>query len=390
MAARTCLLTAGAFTVGTSGYIVSGVLPAVSRELDVSVATAGQLLTAFAIAYAIGSPLLAAATGRWERRTLLVVALAVSGVGNALAAVAPNYQLLLASRVISALGAAVYTPGATLVATVLSPPEQRGRAVATVFGGLSLSLILGVPAGSLLGDPLGYRGVFALVALVSFLAAVGVRFGLPRVAAPPVIGLRARVSVAADRRVLLVLAITVLVCVSVFSVFGYVKPLLAATTGASAATVSLLLVAYGVGAVAGNVVGGRLTDRYGSRLLMLLMFAGLVLVLATLPLTAVTVPGAAIALFSWGFCAWGSSPAIQHWLIDLSPANSGLLLSLNASAIYLGVGLAGAVGGLVINWAGVWWLAPITSLAAATALVLLLVAPRVQRSAERTPSSSPG
>lgn len=389
MSARVHLLTAGAFTVGTSGYIVSGVLPAVSRELGVSVSTAGQLLTAFAISYVIGSPLLAAATGGWERRWLLVVALLVSGFGNALAAVAPNYELLLASRVISALGAAVFTPGATLVATVLTPPEQRGRAVATVFGGLSLALVLGVPVGSLLGEPLGYQGVFALVAAVSVIAAMGVRLGLPLVPAPPVVGLRERIAVAGDRQVLLVLGITVLTCVSVFSVFNYVSPLLSATTGANAATVSILLVAYGVGAVVGNVVGGYLTDRFGSRRPLVLLLIGLPLVLATIPLTATTVPGAAVALFAWGFCAWGSSPPIQHRLIDLSPDNSGLLLSLNASAIYLGVGLAGAIGGLVISWAGLLRLAPITALFAVAALVLLVSAP-AQRRAASTPSSSPG
>ena len=129
MSARTYLLAAGAFAIGTSGYIVSGVLPAVSEELHVSHATAGQLLTAFAIAYAISSPLLAALTGRWERRTLLVVALVVAALGNLLAALAPNYPLLLVARIVSALGAAVYTPAATLVATVLSPPQHRGRAV---------------------------------------------------------------------------------------------------------------------------------------------------------------------------------------------------------------------------------------------------------------------
>jgi predicted MFS family arabinose efflux permease len=114
------------------------------------------------------------------------------------------------------------------------------------------------------------------------------------------------------------------------------------------------------------------------------MSLGLFLVLATFPLTAVTVPSAAAALFAWGFCAWGSSPAIQHWLIDLSPTNSGLLLSLNASAIYLGVGVAGALGGLVINVAGILWLAPITSLAIGVALLL------IHRSAANTPSNSPG
>ncbi|XVV03147.1 MFS transporter [Actinosynnema sp. CA-248983] len=378
MSSRTYLLTAGAFTIGTSAYIVSGVLPAVSHELNVSNATAGQLLTAFAIAYAISSPLLAALTGRWERRTLLVAALAVSAAGNLLAAFAPNYPLLLAARVISALGAAVFTPGATLVATVLTPPDQRGRAVALVFGGLTFSLVLGVPAGNLLGEPLGYRGVFGLIAGVTALAAVAVRIGLPRVEAPPVVALRERFAPAADRRVITVLVLTVLACLAVFSVFNYIAPLLTATAHVDGVAISLLLVAYGVGGVFGNWAGGRMTDRFETRRLLIVLFSAFTVVLATLPLTMTTVPGAAIALFLWGALTWSANPPIQAWLIELAPENSGLLLSLNASAIYLGVGLSGVVGGLVISLVGLLPLAPIAAVLSVVALVLVVCALRPQ------------
>ncbi|NUT50871.1 MAG: MFS transporter [Saccharothrix sp.] len=374
MSARTYLLAAGAFAIGTSGYIVSGVLPAVSEELHVSHATAGQLLTAFAIAYAISSPVLAALAGRWERRTLLVTALGVSALGNLLAAIAPNYPLLLVARIVSALGAAVYTPGATLVATVLNPPERRGRAVALVFGGLTFSLVLGVPAGNLLGGPLGDRGVFALIGFVAILAAVAVRLGLPRVEAPPVVGLRERLAPAADRRVLMVLGLTVLACLAVFSVFNYIAPLLTETAGVEGAAVGLLLVAYGVGSVFGNWGAGRLTDRFDTRKLLVVLFACFTVVLATMPLTATNPVSAAVVLFLWGALTWSSNPPIQSWLIELAPTNSGLLLSLNASAIYLGVGLSGVVGGVIISWLGVLPLAPIASLLALVALVMLVFA----------------
>ncbi|MEU7530755.1 MFS transporter [Saccharothrix sp. NPDC042600] len=378
MSARTYLLTAGAFTIGTSGYIVSGVLPAVSHELGVSHATAGQLLTAFAIAYALSSPLLAALTGRWERRTLLVVALAVSAVGNLLAAFAPNYPLLLVARVVSALGAAVFTPAATLVATVLSPPDRRGRAVALVFGGLTFSLVLGVPAGNLLGEPLGYQGVFGLIAAVTAVAAVAVRVGLPRVEAPPAVALRERFAPAADRRVITVLVLTVLACLAVFSVFNYIAPLLTATAHVDGLAISLLLVAYGVGGVFGNWAGGRLTDRFETRPVLIVLFSAFTVVLATLPLTMTTVPGAAIALFLWGALTWSANPPIQAWLIALAPRNSGLLLSLNASAIYLGVGLSGVVGGLVISLVGLLPLAPIASVLSVVALGLVVFALKPQ------------
>ncbi|MER5268442.1 MFS transporter [Actinosynnema sp. NPDC002837] len=374
MSVRTYLLAAGAFAIGTSGYIVSGVLPAVSEELDVSHATAGQLLTAFAIAYAVSSPLLAVLTGRWERRTLLVVALGVAAFGNLLAALAPNYPLLMVARVISALGAAIYTPAATLVATVLTPPEHRGRAVALVFGGLSFSLVLGVPAGNVLGGPLGYQGVFALIAAVSVLAAIAVRLWLPRVDAPPAVGLRQRIAPAADRRVLMVLALTVLACLAVFSVFNYIAPLLAETADVEGATIGVLLIAYGLGSVLGNWGAGRLSDRFDTRKLLVVLFSCFTVVLATLPLTATTPVSAGVALFAWGALTWSANPPIQSWLIELAPANSGLLLSLNASAIYLGVGLSGVLGGVVISWVGLGPLAPIAALPALTALVMLIFA----------------
>ncbi|GEL18689.1 MFS transporter [Pseudonocardia asaccharolytica] len=376
MTARTYLLAGGAFAVGTSAYIVSGVLPEVSSELDVSVGTAGQLVTAFAIAYAIGAPLLAAVTGRWERRRLLVAALLVAALGNALAALAPTFPLLVGTRVLSALGAAVYTPAATLVATQLSPPQRRGRAVAIVFGGLTFALVLGVPTGNLLGGVLGYRGVFALVAVASLMAAVAVRLAVPRVAAPPVVGLRARFAVAADRKVLTVLSMSVLGVLAAMTVFTYIAPLLAAATHVHGAVVSVLLLVYGMGAMVGNALGGRLADRFGSRRPLRLSFVLFVLVVATLPLTLTTVPGAAVALFVWGGITWSVNPPIQSWLIELAPAGSGLLLSLNASAIYLGAGLSGVFGAIVIDTAGVLALPPVAAAVGVVAVVLLLRASR--------------
>jgi predicted MFS family arabinose efflux permease len=379
MSPRTYLLALGAFAVGTSGYIVSGVLPAVSRELDVSISTAGQLGTAFAIAYAIASPLLAAFTGRWERRRLLVVALGVSALGNALAVIAPTYEVLLASRIVAALGAAVYTPAATAVATALTSPERRGRAVAMVFGGLTFSLIVGVPAGNLLSGSLGYHGVFALVAAVSLVALAAVRIWVPTVDAPPAVGLRERFAVAADRRVLLLLGVTVFGVLSAMAPFTYVAPFLSATTGARGAAVSFLLLGYGIGATIGNSLGGRITDRFGSAGPLFISMGAAVLLLGTLPIIVVNVPVAAVVMFVWGLFTWAFNPPMQNFLIGLSPANSGLLLSLNASAIYLGVGLSGLSGGFVIDQLGILALPPAAAIAALGAIVLLVLALRPVR-----------
>ncbi|MDX6251628.1 MAG: transporter, family, purine base/nucleoside efflux pump [Kribbellaceae bacterium] len=371
MSARIYLLAAGAFAVGTSAYVVSGVLPAVSSELHVSLTAAGQLATAFALSYAVGAPLLSTLTGRWERRTLLLAALLTAALGNLIAAVATNYPVLIGGRVVAALGAAAYTPAATLFATGFLPPEERGRAVAVVFGGLTFALVLGVPAGSLLGGSLGYRGVFGLIAAVAVLVAVAVRAALPRVDAPPAVTLRERFAGAADRRVQIVLAMTVLAVLATMSVYIYVVPLLAETAHLSGGVVGVLLLVYGLGAVLGNVLGGRATDRFGSLRTLTVGLVGFTLVIATLPLTATSAAGAGIALFVWSLFTWAFNPPIQNLLLELG-SGGGLLLALNASAIYLGAGLSAVLGGLVIKLVGVQMLPPIAAVLGVVVLGLLM------------------
>jgi predicted MFS family arabinose efflux permease len=282
-----------------------------------------------------------------------VVALLVAAAGNALSAVAPTYLVLVVGRVLAALGAAAYTPAATLVATRFYPEHQRGRAVAIVFGGLTLALALGVPAGTVLGGPLGYRGVFAVVAAASLLAAAGVRAFAPPVAAPPPVSLRKRLAVGANRRVQAVLAVTVLGVLANISVYTYVVPLLTADTQVTGAMVSLLLLLYGMGAIVGNTIGGRANDRFGSRLTILIALVGMIVMLVTLPLTLVTVPGAAIALFLWSLFTWAFNPPFQDLILGSAGEQGALALALNASALYLGSGLSGVVGGLVIGTAGI-------------------------------------
>ncbi|ADB34948.1 major facilitator superfamily MFS_1 [Kribbella flavida DSM 17836] len=371
MCARIYLLAGGAFAVGTSAYVVSGVLPAVSSELHVSLTAAGQLATAFALSYAVGAPLLSTLTGRWERRTLLIAALLLAAAGNLIAAVATTYPLLIAGRVVAALGAAAYTPAATLFATGFLPPHERGRAVAVVFGGLTFALVLGVPAGSLLGGSLGYRGVFALIAAVAVAFAVALRAALPRVDAPPAVSLRERFAGAADRRVQTVLLMTVLGVLGTMSVYIYIVPLLDETAHLTGGVVGVLLLVYGLGAVLGNWLGGRATDRFGSLRTLTVAMVGFAVVVGTLSLTAVTVAGAAIALFVWSLFTWAFNPPIQNLLLELG-SGGGLLLALNASAIYLGAGLSAIVGGLVIQLLGVQVLPPIAAVLGLIVLGLVL------------------
>lgn len=209
-----------------------------------------------------------------------------------------------------------------------------------------------MPLGSLLSQSLGYQAVFALVAAFSLLGAFAVRLVLPAIPAPPPVRLAERFAAARDPRVLAMLGATVLGCLAAFSVYTFISPVLSATAGVHGTTVSVLLFVYGVGGALGNVLGGRATDRWGARRPLLVVLGGITVVLATLPLVATTVAGAAVVLFLWGLATWSVNPPIQHRLIELSPRNAGLVLSLNASAIYFGVGLSGVVGGAVLSGGG--------------------------------------
>lgn len=383
---RLALLTAGSFTVGASAYLIAGVLPAISDDLSVSAAAVGQLVTVFAIAYAIASPLLTTAASDWERRRLLFVALGLGVLGNGLAALVPVYEVLLVARVLTALGGAIFLPVATGVATAMVTPERRGRAVSAVYGGLALALILWVPLAAVLsGGPVGYRGVFAIIAGMAALAAVGVRFGLPAVDAPPAVPLRARVAAIADPRVRLILLVTLVGALSAFGVFTYIAPLLKETGGFTVNTVGVLLLFYGLGSAVGTVLGGSLSDRYGPRMPLVVLFAVYTVVLATLSLTTVNVVTAAAALFVWGTVTWAVNPPTQSWLLELapSPAAGPLLLSANTSALYLGIGLSGVFGGVVSATAGITALPPISAVVGAIGLLLLLFAGRTETVAVR-------
>lgn len=391
---RTAVLALGTFAVGTSGYVVAGLIPALTGELRISALAAAQLVTVFAIAYAIGSPLLAAVTGRWERRRLLVAALAVTAIGNALAAVAPGYETLLVARTVTALGAAVFTPAASAVAAELTSPRRRGRAVALVYGGLTIATILGVPLGNLIAQQFGYRPVFALVAAVSLAGAFAVRSMLPEVAPGPVVSFARRFVPAKDPRVLVAMFVTIVACLGAFSVYTFIAPLLAATAGLRGTIVSVLLFGYGIGGAMGNVIGGRLVDRWGSRRPLTLILAIAAILLALIPVVATSVTGAAAILFAWGLVTWSFNPPMQHRLIELFPRNSGLVLSLNASAIYLGVGLSGVAGGLVMTAGDPLLLPGFAALLTVSGLVAVLLGWRSggapQRAGEVTSQSDPG
>lgn len=368
--ARTYPLAIGALAAGTSGYVMSGLLPAVTAGLGTSTALTGQLGTVFAFAGGVTAVAGAVVTGRCDRRRLLVGALVLAAIGNVACAVAPSFPLLLAARVITSVGASTFTPNAFGVATALNDAHHRARAAAVVAGGLTLAMVLGVPAANAIGASVGFRAVFGLIAGMCLLGAGSVRMFVPSVPAAPVDGGDvSRAELVRDGRTLHVLALTLVASASVGVGYTYLAPVLAARFDAGPAAVSFVLVGYGLGGVVGNVAGGRVSDRFGSRRTVLVATGAGALLLTALALFSGTLIAAAVLVALWGATFWALNPPLASWMVELNPARSALLLPLSGAALYFGNGVGCLLGGVVIPEFGLGAVVPTAALLVALACV---------------------
>ncbi|MER7705952.1 MFS transporter [Kitasatospora sp. NPDC097605] len=385
MPVRLLLLALGTFAVGTDALVMAGILGPVADDLGVSVTAAGQLVTVFALGYALLAPPLAALTARWPRRSLLLTALTVFGAANALSALAPSFGTLLATRVLAAAGAALYTPTANAVATTLVAPERRGRALATVLGGMTVATALGVPLGTWVGRT-DWRLTMWLVTALSAAALAGLALllrELPVPAAAP--GLRDRLAPLRERPVLAAAFTTLVFFLAFQSVYIYLATAVAPATGGRAERLSLILLVSGVASVAGSWLGGRLVDRVGVRRVLLVASTVAAAAFAALPWAGRSMPGALAYAVVTPMAGWAVSVALPHRLASLDPANAQLLISLNSSALYLGTAAGGAAGSAAIALVGGRWF-PLA--ATGLALVAAATAWATTRSAAPAPAGA--
>jgi predicted MFS family arabinose efflux permease len=351
-------LALGAFAIGTEGFMIAPLLPSIASDVGVGVAAAGQLVTAFALAYALSSPLLTVVTGNVNRRKLLIACLAAFAASNVVAAVSHGYWQLLGARLLLAFSAGLYVPSANAVATALVAPERRGSALSIVSSGTSLAIALGVPLGAIVGNMAGWRMTFAGVAVLAVVATAGLALGLPRGfgAGIPVASLRTRLAVARDPRVLLAMLVTTLWAMGAYTVYTYIATYLSATLGLEGAKVSAVLFVWGLSAFTGVFAGGRLTDRIGAArvtgpalVLLALAFASLSLSARMLAPAAALMP-VLVAIVVWGVTAWAFFPAQQARLIAVAGLQvAPVALSLNASFMFIGFSLGAALGALTLG-----------------------------------------
>ncbi|TWC00581.1 putative MFS family arabinose efflux permease [Bradyrhizobium macuxiense] len=378
-------LALGAFAIGTEAFVIAGLLPAIAADVQISAAAAGQLVTAYALTYAIGSPVLAVMLNNIDRRTVLTLALSVFIVGNLLATVAWDFPVLLASRIVMALGAGLCMPTAIGVSVAVASPERRGRAVALVTSGITVATVIGVPFGNVVGSLLGWRATFAMVALLGLIALAGLAFGLPRGLPRSTANLAERLAVARHRAVLAALVITILWAVGGFTVFTYLAIPLHQQLGFDASGVSLALFAFGSAAAIGNMTGGLMADRIGATSTAALGLAGMAsaLILQSFVLKYVAPDQAGhlvlLLIFLWGISGWAFYPPQIASIIHINPQASAIALSLNASAMYLGFAIGGATGGLVLSTASPTDLGWVGGTSVAMALAVHLFRSRRER-----------
>ncbi|WP_405575906.1 MFS transporter [Streptomyces sp. NBC_01167] len=343
------ILGLSVFALGTSEFMLSGLLPPIADDMNVSIPRAGLLISAFAIGMVVGAPLLAVATLRLPRKTTLVTLISLFGLGQIAGALAPTYEILFASRVISALACAGFWAVGAAVAIAMVPFTSRARAMGVMIGGLSIANVLGVPAGAFLGEHLGWRSAFWAVAAASAIALAGVVTLIPRIPLPDEKPrLRRELSIYRDRQVWLSVAITALAAGGVFCAFSYLAPLLTDVSGLDAGWVPSVLALFGIGALIGTTVGGRIADAHLFGVLLSGITASTVL-LAALALFAAGPAATVVLTLLLGFSAFFTAPALNARMFNVAGAAPTLAGATTTAAFNVGNTGGPWLGGTVID-----------------------------------------
>jgi DHA1 family inner membrane transport protein len=342
-------LALASFGIGTTEFVIMGLLPDVARDLAVSIPRAGLLVTGYALSVAFGSPFLAIATARMQPRKALLLLIGVFILGNLLCAIAPSYALLMIARIVTALCHGAFFGLGAVVAATLVPPQKKARAVAMMFAGLTLANVLGVPFGTALGEALGWRDTFWAVAIIGLGAALALYACLPRNVNTPRVKLSEEARSIGNIQVILAMLVSIVSSASLFSVFTYITPILERVTRISPHGVTLMLLLFGIGLTVGNVIGGRLADW---KLLPTLIgiLAALIPVLILFTVTSSSAVPAAATIFCWGLLSFALISPLQTRVVQEAAQAPNLASTFNVSAFNLGNATGAWIGGFALTY----------------------------------------
>jgi len=382
-------LAIGAFGIGTTEFVMVGLLPQISADFGVTVPTAGLLVTGYALGVVVGAPLMTVLGTRIPRKRMLMLLMGLFVLGNLLSALAPTFGLMLAGRIVASLAHGAFFGIGSVVAADLVAPEKKAGAIAMMFTGLTVANVVGVPLGTLIGQTFGWRTTFCLVASLGVLGLLGIARLIPEIPRPRNVRLRHELAVFRDTQVLLAMGMTVLGFGGVFAAITYIAPTMTNVAGFADGSVTWLLVLLGLGMVAGNLLGGRFADR-GLMPMLYTTLGGLALLLALFTVTAHNEVTAAVTLTLIGALGFATVPPLQKRVLDHASGAPTLASAVNIGAFNLGNALAAWLGGLVIS-AGFGYTAPdwVGAAMASAALALAVVSGRLEHRGKSRPDAGP-
>lgn len=350
-----------------------GILPNVAEDLNVSISTAGQLITSYALGVAIGAPILTILTHKLPQKKLLCLLMGLFILGNGLAIIAPNYNILMAARLLTALCHGTFFGVGAVIASNLVAPDRRASAVSIMMAGLTIANIIGVPVGTFIGQHLGWRASFGAIMIMGIVALIGIIILIPIMKQSQVANLGQQVRALMQPKLLLFLLIGALGNASLFTVFTYIAPLLQEITGVAESSVTLILVLFGIGVTVGNIVGGKLADwKLVPSILGLYLLICILLTVFTFtvrsPITAV------ITIFLWGAASFGAMPGLQVRIMSLAKSAPALASTSNHSAGNFGNAFGAFFGGWVITHLGLSSLPWMGAILVGIALVIGILA----------------
>ncbi|MFF3908158.1 MFS transporter [Streptomyces sp. NPDC001848] len=372
-------LAIGAFGIGTTEFVIMGVLPQVASDFGVSIPTAGLLVTGYALGVMFGAPIMTALGTKVSRKRMLMLLMGLFVLGNLLSAIAPVFGLMLMGRVVASLAHGAFFGIGSVVAADLVAPEKKAGAISMMFSGLTIANVVGVPLGTLVGQSAGWRVTFALVAALGVVGLLGVAKLVPEIPKPEGVHLRHELAAFKNAQVLLAMAMTVLGFGGVFAAITYIAPMMTHVAGFADGSVTWLLVLFGIGMVGGNLIGGR----YADRALMPMLYVslgGLALVLTLFTVTAHTKILAAVTIVLIGALGFATVPPLQKRVLDHAHGAPTLASAANIGAFNLGNALSAWLGGLVIA-AGLGYTAPnwVGAVLAVSALLLAFLSAVLER-----------
>lgn len=350
-------LALSAFAIGTTEFVIVGLIPTMAADLNISLPSAGLLVSLYALGVAVGAPVLTALTGSWNRKRVLLGVVALFVLGNLLAWQAPGYATLVVARVLTGLAHGVFFSIGSTIATGLVAKEKAASAIAIMFTGLTVALVTGVPLGTYIGQSFGWQATFLIVAMLGLLALIGSAFLVPgNLKQPPATKLSAQLKVLTQPRLLLVYGITALGYGGTFTAFTFLAPILQTEAGFSAGAIGLIMLVYGVSVAVGNIWGGKMADKMGPIKALTVIFSGLAAILLVFNFTAYDPVLALATILVWGAFAFGNVPGLQVYVVTLAekyaPDAVDVASGLNIAAFNVGIALGSWGGGEIVARAG--------------------------------------